>query len=97
HLGASDRGVVLFRQMLRQQIERVQQGLDPLGIIRDPECKLVELPMWIVADDNLAQGEEFAAQAALAKLGQSMSAYFDEREGWFDVPEGAARKPGTLS
>jgi len=97
HLGASDRGVVLYRQMLRQQIERVQQGLEPLGVIRDPECKLVELPMWIVADDNSAKGEEFAAQAGLGKIGQSMSAYFDDRQEWFDVPEGAARKPGALS
>ena len=31
----SDRGVVLFRQVLKDNIERVQRGLDPLGVIRD--------------------------------------------------------------
>jgi 5,5'-dehydrodivanillate O-demethylase len=37
HLGASDRGIVLLRRLLKEQIERVQQGLDPLGVIRDPD------------------------------------------------------------
>jgi len=30
--------------LLRKQIERVQQGLDPIGIIRDPEKnKIIDL------------------------------------------------------
>jgi 5,5'-dehydrodivanillate O-demethylase len=37
HLGASDRGVVLFRKLLREQIEVVRNGGDPIGVIRDPE------------------------------------------------------------
>jgi hypothetical protein len=32
HLGASDRGVILFRKLLRQQIRVVQQGKDPRGV-----------------------------------------------------------------
>ena len=36
HLAASDRGVVMFRRLLRQQIEAVQAGRDPLGVIFDP-------------------------------------------------------------
>lgn len=35
HLGASDRGVVMFRKLLREQIEIVRNGGDPLGTIRD--------------------------------------------------------------
>jgi 5,5'-dehydrodivanillate O-demethylase len=34
HLSYSDRGVVLLRRVLREQIERVQRGEDPLGIQR---------------------------------------------------------------
>jgi hypothetical protein len=34
-LAASDRGIVLYRRMLRDSIEAVQQGRDPVGIIRD--------------------------------------------------------------
>ena len=36
HLATGDEGVIVLRRLLREQIERVQQGLDPLGIIRDP-------------------------------------------------------------
>ena len=37
HLGVGDEGVIELRKLLREQIERVQQGLEPLGVIRDPE------------------------------------------------------------
>jgi 5,5'-dehydrodivanillate O-demethylase oxygenase subunit len=36
-LGASDAGVVLWRQLLKENIERVQNGQDPMGFIRDGE------------------------------------------------------------
>jgi hypothetical protein len=32
HLGASDRGVVIFRRLLRQQIRAVKDGQDPAGV-----------------------------------------------------------------
>ncbi len=34
HLGASDRGVIIFRKMLREQIRAVKQGKDPRGIAK---------------------------------------------------------------
>ncbi len=37
HLGAADRGIVMFRKMLKEQIEVVRNGGDPLGVIRDPK------------------------------------------------------------
>lgn len=37
HLGVGDEGLIVFRKLLKEQIERVQQGKDPLGIIRSPE------------------------------------------------------------
>jgi len=46
HLGFADRGIVMLRKLLRQQIEIVQKGGDPLGVIRDPDkAKFVELPV----------------------------------------------------
>ncbi len=46
HLGASDRGVVMFRQMLRDQLDRVEAGLDPLGVVRDADINArIDLPM----------------------------------------------------
>jgi 5,5'-dehydrodivanillate O-demethylase len=35
-LSTSDRGVVMLREILKREIERVRQGLDPKGTIRDP-------------------------------------------------------------
>lgn len=37
HLGIGDEGIIALRKMLREQIERVQRGFDPIGVIRDPE------------------------------------------------------------
>jgi 5,5'-dehydrodivanillate O-demethylase oxygenase subunit len=38
HLGASDRGIAMFRKQLEDQIARVEQGLDPdVAFLRDPE------------------------------------------------------------
>ena len=36
HLGTSDGGMMLNKQMWREQVERVKQGLDPVGVLRDP-------------------------------------------------------------
>ncbi len=34
--GRSDRGILMFRQMLRDAIQAVEDGKDPIGVIRDP-------------------------------------------------------------
>lgn len=34
-LTTSDRGIVMLREMMKREIERVQKGLDPKGVIRD--------------------------------------------------------------
>ena len=36
HLAYTDRGVLLLRRLYKESIEAVQQGRDPLGVIRDP-------------------------------------------------------------
>jgi 5,5'-dehydrodivanillate O-demethylase len=44
HLGTGDEGIIELRKLLREQIERVRQGLDPIGMIRDPERnRLIDL------------------------------------------------------
>ena len=35
-LGTTDRGVILYRKLLDEQIEKVERGEDPMGVIRDP-------------------------------------------------------------
>ena len=36
HLGESDRGIIMYRKLLEEQIGVVEDGGDPLGLIRDP-------------------------------------------------------------
>jgi 5,5'-dehydrodivanillate O-demethylase oxygenase subunit len=44
-LGDSDRGIILYRQLLQQQLERVEAGLDPINVFRDPaQNESIELP-----------------------------------------------------
>jgi 5,5'-dehydrodivanillate O-demethylase oxygenase subunit len=41
-LATADRGVILFREMLKREINNVQQGLDPIGVVRDPADGVTE-------------------------------------------------------
>lgn len=53
-LATSDHGVVMLREMMKREIEKVQKGLDPLGLIRDPHHPMV--------DTNLAESLRLARQ-----------------------------------
>ena len=45
HLGASDKGVALYRRVLKREMKKVQEGLDPIGVLRDPaRNQRIELP-----------------------------------------------------
>jgi len=41
-LATADRGIVMYRNMLRREIERVRQGHDPKGVIRDTDHKVID-------------------------------------------------------
>ena len=43
HLGASDKGVVMLRRLLEQQIKVVEEGGEPMALVRDPaKNKIIE-------------------------------------------------------
>src|SRR5690606_6797868 len=45
-LGQSDKGIILFRRMLEEQIKVVADGGDPIGVMRDEaEATGIELPL----------------------------------------------------
>jgi 5,5'-dehydrodivanillate O-demethylase len=46
HLTAGDRGIILYHKLLLENIEKVKQGEDPLGVIRDParNTPYIEIP-----------------------------------------------------
>jgi hypothetical protein len=88
HLGAGDRGIVMFRQMLLQQIAIVEEGGEPMGVIRDPKKnKMIELPGLFVDGDP-----ETATVSGLPVVrAKPMQQAFDERHRVFHVPPGSAR------
>jgi 5,5'-dehydrodivanillate O-demethylase len=45
HLGATDRGITLFRRMLQRELEKVRRGEDPINVLRDPANATLELPV----------------------------------------------------
>ena len=56
-LGESDKGIIMFRRMLAEQIAIVEDGGDPMNVFRDPaknEC--IELP-------NESKGEDAGAKS----------------------------------
>jgi hypothetical protein len=38
NLGHSDTGIAMLRHLLREQIKRVEDGLDPINVTRDPHA-----------------------------------------------------------
>lgn len=62
-LGESDTGVILFRKLLREQMDRVRDGGEPVGVIRDPqENEKLEVPLERVR--ACSRGGVFAYRAA---------------------------------
>ncbi len=45
-LGTTDKGIILFRQMLKEQIAKVAKGEEPINVFRDPAAnQFIELPL----------------------------------------------------
>jgi phenylpropionate dioxygenase-like ring-hydroxylating dioxygenase large terminal subunit len=43
HLGVTDRGVTMFRNLLRRALRALAEGQDPQGVIRDPEKRVIRV------------------------------------------------------
>ncbi|HZM34064.1 MAG TPA: aromatic ring-hydroxylating dioxygenase subunit alpha [Burkholderiales bacterium] len=65
NLGVSDRGIVLFRKMLLEQIARVEKGEDPtVAVVRDPaRNRMIEFPNMTSPVEGLRRLAEMQKQA----------------------------------
>jgi 5,5'-dehydrodivanillate O-demethylase len=52
-LAPSDRGIVMYRQMLRREIDKVARNLDPMNVMRDPDHAIIDTKM----DESLHVGK----------------------------------------
>jgi 5,5'-dehydrodivanillate O-demethylase len=45
-LGTTDRGIILFRNIIKRELKNIEEGRDPMGVIRDPAKNgIIEIPM----------------------------------------------------
>jgi 5,5'-dehydrodivanillate O-demethylase len=54
-LGDSDRGIIAYRQLIREQLDRVERGLDPINVFRNP-AENVQIDLPTVLDRGHAWG-----------------------------------------
>ena len=82
NLGASDKGVALYRRVLRRELEKVAQGADPMGLVRDPARNhCIDLPNERKKHHN---SDGFAAfmmrtHAKYSPIAHEVAALFDGR------------------
>jgi 5,5'-dehydrodivanillate O-demethylase oxygenase subunit len=59
HLGSTDRGVTMFRNMLRRELKKIENGEDPMLVNRDPALDVpLDLP---IETDKAHYSEGFAS------------------------------------
>jgi 5,5'-dehydrodivanillate O-demethylase len=79
-LGSTDRGVTVYRNMLRRELKRIENGEDPMNVFRGAEPETMELPLEFertqgdLSPDG-ARGEGFAIT--------NLRAMFSRHEGRF--------------
>ncbi len=56
HLSYSDRGVVLLRRTMFENIERVERGEEPFAVYRDPEHPMLDTNLQAALDNRAPQG-----------------------------------------
>ncbi|MBI2538744.1 MAG: Rieske 2Fe-2S domain-containing protein [Deltaproteobacteria bacterium] len=75
-LATSDRGIVMLREIMMREVRKVAQGLDPMGVIRDPaqdvmiDTKLAESLEEMKARGQPAGGQVTALTEAERALGR---------------------------
>ncbi|HLG68931.1 MAG TPA: Rieske 2Fe-2S domain-containing protein [Chloroflexota bacterium] len=57
HLGATDRGIAMFRRLLAEQIDLVERGGEPMALVRDPArnemISFDSTPQWLQENANV--------------------------------------------
>ena len=95
-LGASDKGIVMYRKMLKRELDKIEQGEDPIGTLRDPARNhVIALPR--------ERGKDMYSDGFTSHIRRQMS-WFSPIAGDLielfskpDLAQGEARKPATAA
>jgi 5,5'-dehydrodivanillate O-demethylase len=91
HLGSSDRGVAMYREMLFEQIQLVREGGDPMALIWDPaRNEMIDMWSTYLGVEGNAPATARRELSSVAR-GMRFEQVFDETHEVFEVPVGAAR------
>lgn len=88
-LGKSDEGVIMFRRMLQEQIDVVQDGGDPINVFRDPEQN-----QYLTLPTEEYGGFADYRDGAFSYYDSGPYGFIDEVEGMFQQAKRAALKRG---
>jgi 5,5'-dehydrodivanillate O-demethylase oxygenase subunit len=84
-LGTTDAGVIMFRKMLQRELKKVEAGVDPIGVIRDPaQNERIDLP--------LEHGKDMYSDGFEALLNRNMVTYSPIKDELVAVFRSAQRK-----
>jgi 5,5'-dehydrodivanillate O-demethylase oxygenase subunit len=88
HLGVSDRGILMLREMLKEQIKIVAGGGDPMALVWEKSANVsIDLESW-TSPREVRTGARSNAFDGPRKPQQEV---FDDRYEEFEVPYGSAR------
>jgi 5,5'-dehydrodivanillate O-demethylase len=62
-LASSDRGIVMFRNALRREYERMVEGLDPKAVLRDPNHPMIDTNLTASLEEMQSQRQRQPAGA----------------------------------
>lgn len=81
-LGESDRGIILYRRLLQEQLDVVERGGDPMSVFHDPEQNtILQLPVeWDLVETARARRLS-SGQAPYSRLQEEVE------EAWARAPE----------
>jgi hypothetical protein len=59
-LGVSDGGIILLRKMMKESLDLIAQGKDPLCLIRDPAKQNVDFPQSSTMMQERTEGAHYS-------------------------------------
>ncbi len=101
HLGESDKGIILYRRLLREQMKIVAAGGDPMNTFRDPATNIsIHVPTERDAVGYRGRaGEQAFVDQQAGRISTGQSNKYDPvsqqraKEAGFEVPPNIARRP----